>query len=181
MLLAAAISSQALVGQEKKSEIEVPYVPTPPEVVQLMLKTAGVKEGNVVYDLGCGDGRIAVAAVKEFKARSGLGLDYDPARIKDSLATAKKAGPEVEKRVAFRQGDVLKLTEKDFEGVDVVTLYLLPSVNLRLRPVLQKGLKPGARVVSHDFDMGDWKPEKTEEIEVDGIGHTVYLWTIGKP
>lgn len=180
-LVAAAIGVQGLVGQDKKPEIEVPYVPTPHEVVTKMLKMAAVKEGDVVYDLGCGDGRITVAAVKEFKAKRGLGIDFNPERVKDSLATAKKAGAEIEKKVAFRQGDVLKLTEKDFEGVDVVTLYLLPEVNERLKPVLKKGLKPGACVVSHDFDMGDdWKPEATEEIEIDGIGHTVYLWTIGK-
>ena len=175
------VMAAALAAQDKKPEIEVPYVPTPTEVVSTMLKMAAVKDGDVVYDLGCGDGRITVAAVKDFKAKRGLGLDYDPARVRDSLATAKKAGPEVEKKVAFRQGDVLKLTEKDFEGVDVVTLYLLPEVNQRLKPVLQKGLKPGARVVSHDFDMGDdWKPERTMEIDVDGVGHTVYLWTIGE-
>lgn len=183
MFLLALTGRDVAIGQEKapaKPEIEVPFVPTPHAVVTRMLKLAGVKEGDVVYDLGCGDGRIAVAAVKDFKAKRGLGIDFNPVRIKDSLETAKKAGPEVEKKVTFRQGDVLKLTEKDFEGVDVVTLYLLPEVNLRLKPVLQKGLKPGARVVSHDFDMGDWMPEKTEEIEVDGIGHTIYLWTIGK-
>ena len=141
---------------------------------------AAVKDGDVVYDLGCGDGRIVIAAVEKFGAKKGLGIDYNPERVKDSTDAAKKAGSGVENKVTFKQGDVLKMTEKDFDGVDVVTLYLLPEVNRKLKPVLQKGLKPGARVVSHDFDMGDdWKPEKTANVTDDrGVEHTVYLWTI---
>lgn len=164
----------------KKPEIEVPFVPTPDAVVAEMLKLAKVKEGDVVYDLGCGDGRIVIAAVKDFKAKKGLGIDFNPERIKDSKDAAKKAG--VEAKLEFRQGDVLKLTEKDFEGVDVVTLYLLPEVNKKLKPILLKGLKPGARVVSHDFDMGDdWEPDQTRRVmDEDGGEHTVYLWTIKK-
>jgi len=167
-------------AEGKKPEIEVPYVPTPEKVVTEMLKLAGVKAGDVVYDLGCGDGRIAIAAVKDFHAKKGLGVDYNPERVADSKAAAKKAGDEVAAKLEFKEGDVLKLTEKDFEGVDVVTLYLLPEVNLKLKPVLKKGLKPGARIVSHDFDMGDdWKPEKTvTTTDADGIDHTVYLWTV---
>jgi uncharacterized protein (TIGR03000 family) len=157
--------------------IRVPYVPTPQEVVDKMLEMASVKEGDVVYDLGCGDGRIVVTAVKKFKAKKGYGVDLDPERVKDSEANAKKAG--VEKQVEFKQGDVLKI--KDVSEADVVTLYLLPEVNLRLKPILQKTLKPGARVVSHDFDMGDdWKPAKSTRVDVDGEEHTVYLWVIGK-
>jgi uncharacterized protein (TIGR03000 family) len=166
--------------EAQKPEIEVPFVPTPDKVVAEMLKMAAVKAGDVVYDLGCGDGRIVIAAVKDFHAKKGLGIDYNPERVDDSKKAAGKAGSDVEKKLEFKQGDVLKMTEKDFEGVDVVTLYLLPEVNLKLKPILQRGLKPGARVVSHDFDMGDWKPEKTSTVtDEDGIEHTVYLWTIG--
>ena len=105
-----------------------------------------------------------------------------PAEAQSLIDAAKKAGSGVENKVTFKQGDVLKMTEKDFDGVDVVTLYLLPEVNRKLKPVLQKGLKPGARVVSHDFDMGDdWKPEKTVMVTDDqGVEHTVYLWTIAE-
>jgi uncharacterized protein (TIGR03000 family) len=162
---------------KKEETIRVPFVPTPQEVVDKMLEMASVKEGDVVYDLGCGDGRIVVTAVKKFKAKKGYGVDLDPERVKDSEANAKKAG--VETQVEFKQGDVLKI--KDLSEADVVTLYLLPEVNLRLKPILQKTLKPGARVVSHDFDMGDdWKPAKSARLDVDGEEHTVYLWVIGK-
>lgn len=164
----------------EKPEIEVVYVPTHPKVVQAMLKLANVKEGDTVYDLGCGDGRIPIAAVKDFKAKRGFGLDYNPERLKDCQKSMEEAKltPEQKKKLTFKQGDVLKLKPEDFKDVDVVTLYLYPSVNLRLKPVLQKGLKPGARVVSHDFDMGDdWKEDKKESVEADRT-HTVYLWTI---
>lgn len=165
-----------------KPEIEVPYVPTPDPVVKAMLKLADVKEGDTVYDLGCGDGRIVVTAVKEFKAGKGLGIDFNPERLADckkTLANAKLSEQQA-KTITFKQGDVLKMTPEDFADVDVVTLYLLPSVNLRLKDTLLKGLKPGARVVSHDFDMGDeWKPEKTVEVtDENELSHTVYLWTI---
>jgi uncharacterized protein (TIGR03000 family) len=161
--------------KDDEKTIVVPYVPTPEKVVEAMLKMADVKEGDVVYDLGCGDGRIVITAVKQFKAKKGFGLDLNPERVKDSYENAKKAG--VEKQVEFKQGDVLKLT--DVSEANVVTLYLLPEVNLKLMPMLKKTLKPGSRVVSHDFDMGeDWKPEKSQKIEVDGIEHDVFLWTI---
>ena len=155
---------------------DVIFVPTPQPVVEKMLEMAEVKEGDVVYDLGCGDGRIVVTAVKKFKAKKGFGVDLDPERVKDSEANAKKAG--VETQVEFKQGDVLKI--KDLSEADVVTLYLLPEVNLRLKPILQKTLKPGARVVSHDFDMGDdWKEDKKEEVKSErSYPHTIYLWVI---
>src|SRR5262245_35573420 len=178
--------SPAAVGQAKKDdkkdpEIIVPFVPTDEKVVAAMLKLANVKEGDTVYDLGCGDGRIVITAVKDFKAKKGLGIDFNPERLKDCEKRMKdeKLTDEQVKKLTFKQGDVLKMTADDFKDVDVVTLYLLPEVNLRLMPVLQKGLKPGARIVSHDFDMGDWKEDKKEEVTADRT-HTIYLWTIKK-
>jgi SAM-dependent methyltransferase len=187
VVLANFMPASADEPKEKlKVEIEVPYVPTAKGVVAAMLKMAAVKPGDTVYDLGCGDGRIVIAAVKDFKAKKALGLDFNPERLKDCEASRKaaKLTPEQNKAITFSQGDVLKLKPEDFKGVDVVTLYLLPSVNRELKPVLLKGLKPGARVVSHDFDMGDdWKADKVEEVKAaDDFGnertHTVYLWTI---
>jgi SAM-dependent methyltransferase len=177
---AAVLAPAAAEDKKDEPKIVVPYVPTHEKVVNAMLKLAAVKEGETVYDLGCGDGRIVIAAVKDFKAKKGLGIDFNPERLKDcdkSVAAAKLA-PEQKKALTFKQGDVLKMKADDFKDVDVVTLYLLPSVNRELKPVLQKGLKAGARVVSHDFDMGDdWKEDKKIEVEADRT-HTVYLWTI---
>jgi SAM-dependent methyltransferase len=186
-LAAALVAGAGFVpasADDKKEEpkIIVPFVPTHPKVVAAMLQLAAVKECDTVYDLGCGDGRIVIAAVKDFKAKKGLGLDFNPERLKDCQASMKEAKLTESqiKAITFRQGDVLKMKPEDFKGVDVVTLYLLPSVNRELKPVLLKGLKPGARVVSHDFDMGDdWKEDKEEKVEADRT-HTIYLWTIKK-
>ncbi len=179
---AAAVAPAPTAAQDKpkdRPEIEVPYVPTPQKVVEAMLKLAAVKDGETVYDLGCGDGRIAITAVKDFKAKKGLGIDFNPERLKDCQANLKKLPEADQKKLEFKQGDVLKMKPEDFKDVDVVTLYLLPEVNLRLKPILQKGLKPGARVVSHAFDMGDWKPDKTEHVKDDDtFERTIYLWTI---
>lgn len=147
---------------------DVIYVPTSPEVVEAMLKLANVTKNDVVYDLGCGDGRIVVAAARAFGARA-IGIDIDPQRIAEAEANAKTAG--VEGRVKFVLGN---LFEQDFHDATVVTLYLLNSLNLKLRPKLWKDLKPGTRIVSHAFDMGDWKPEQTQEVG----GTTIYLWRI---
>jgi len=188
IVIAGGMSLLPARGQDNKAklkvEIEVPYVPTEEKVVQAMLKLADVKKGDTVYDLGCGDGRIVIAAVKDFHAKRGLGVDFNPDRLKDceKRMADEKLTDEQKKCLTFKQGDVLKMTPEDFKDVDVVTLYLLPDVNLRLKPILQKGLKPGARVVSHDFNMGeDWPAEKTEMVKGDrSYEHKIMLWTIKK-
>jgi tRNA A58 N-methylase Trm61 len=150
---------------------DVIYVPTPPEVVTAMLKVAKVGKGDIVYDLGSGDGRIVIAAVKDFGAARGTGIDINPVRIQEANENAKKAG--VTDRVRFLNQD---LFETNFSDATVVTLYLLPSLNLKLRPKLLAELKPGTRIVSHSFDMGDWKPEQSLDVD----GRMVYFWTIPK-
>jgi SAM-dependent methyltransferase len=182
--LAILLSTSASAQQQQPPTVQLPqtppppnaparrpdviYVPTSPEVVEAMLKLANVTKNDVVYDLGCGDGRIVVAAARAFGAKA-LGVDIDPQRIAEANANAKTAG--VEGRVKFLLGD---LFEQDLHDATVVTLYLLNSLNLKLRPKLWKELKPGTRVVSHAFDMGDWKPEQTQEVG----GTTIYLWRI---
>ncbi len=169
LLLLFCASFDVLIAQRAPTRApDVRYEPSPPEVVREMLRLAGVKKGDVVYDLGCGDGRIVIAAAKEFGAR-GVGIDIDPRRIEESVENARKAG--VNRQVRFRNED---LFEADIREATVVTLYLWPSVNLRLRPKLLRELKPGTRVVSYTHDMGDWAPQK--EIEIDG--EKIYLWII---
>jgi precorrin-6B methylase 2 len=168
--------ARAYAEEGSESKKIVPYVPTPQEVVERMLELAGVKKGDVVYDLGSGDGRIVVTAAKKFGVRA-VGFEIDPDLIKRSRENVRKAG--VEKLAEIRQQDIRTV---DLSGATVVTMYLLPEVNLMVRPNLWRQLKPGSRVVSHDFDMGDWKPVKTEEIKETGSGwgHTLYLWIIEK-
>ena len=137
---------------------EVPYVPTPEEVVVEMLKMAGVTQNDIVYDLGCGDGRIVITAAKLFGAR-GVGVDNDPNLIRQSNENARKAG--VTDRVRFIEQD---LFETDIREATVVALYLLPELNLQLRPKLFRDLKPGSRIVTHEFDMGDWKPDNMAKV-----------------
>jgi SAM-dependent methyltransferase len=147
---------------------EVPYVPTPPQVVEGMLKLGEVTSADVVYDLGCGDGRIVVMAAQKFGAR-GAGIDINPVRIKEAEENARQAG--VEKRVRFIEKN---LFEADVREATLVTLYLLPGVNRRLRPILLRQLKTGSRIVSHAFDMEDWQPDKKVSID----GRTAYLWMV---
>jgi SAM-dependent methyltransferase len=147
---------------------DVPYVPTPQNVVDRMLEMAEVGKDDIVYDLGCGDGRIVVSAARDRGAR-GVGIDIDPQRIEESRENARNAG--VTDMVEFRVQD---LFETDFSEATVLTLYLLPAINLELRPRILNELKPGTRVVSHDFDMGDWKPDQSEVMEYDAI----FFWVV---
>ena len=155
---------------------DVPFVPTTPEGVQAMLKLAGVSKSDTVYDLGCGDGRIVIAAAKDYGARA-VGVDIDPQRIKESRENAHKAG--VENLVRFEQADFFKV---DIHDATVVTLFLLSTVNMQLRPKLLQDLKPGTRIVSNTFSMGDWKPDKefdvTNDPENSYFSRKLYLWTV---
>ncbi|HJS77711.1 MAG TPA: class I SAM-dependent methyltransferase [Burkholderiales bacterium] len=147
---------------------DVIYVPTPHEVVDDMLRLANVGKSDILYDLGAGDGRIAIAAAKKFGIRA-VGIDIDPERIREANENARRAG--VTHLVEFRQEDLFKA---DFREATVITLYLLPDLNVKLRPRLLDELKPGTRIVSHQFDMGTWKPEK----RLESNGRVVYFWTI---
>jgi SAM-dependent methyltransferase len=173
-LLAASVA--AAQEPQPKRQPDVPYVPTTEAAVEAMLKLADVKKTDIVYDLGCGDGRIVVAAAKKFGAHA-VGIDINPVRIKEAKENAKQAG--VEDLVRFEEND---LFEADIHEASVVTLFLLSSVNLKLRPKLLKDLKPGTRVVSNTFDMGDWKPEKEMTVGSDDentyLSHRLYLWTV---
>jgi SAM-dependent methyltransferase len=171
VLALAALIGSGNSASAQKAPLRAPdvrYEPSSPEQTRAMLQLAGVTKKDVVYDLGCGDGRLVITAAKEYGAR-GVGIDIDPQRIKESVANAQKEN--VTRLVEFRNED---LFETDIREATVVTLYLWPWINLKLRPRLWKELKPGTRVVSHYHDMGDWPPEKTIEVE----GHKIYLWTI---
>jgi tRNA G37 N-methylase Trm5 len=166
LLLAACVHAAG--AQTVSAQPDVIYVPTPQEVVEEMLRLANVHKGDVLYDLGSGDGRIPVTAARRFGIRA-YGIDIDPQRIQEANENAKKNG--VKHLVEFRQEDLFK---SKFSEASVVTLYLLPDLNVKLRPRLLAELKPGSRVVSHQFDMGTWKPDKRVELN----GRTIYLWTI---
>jgi SAM-dependent methyltransferase len=147
---------------------DVIYVPTPRAVIDEMLRIAKVRADDVIYDLGCGDGRIVITAAQEYGAR-GIGIDIDPQRIREANENAQQAG--VTDRVRFLNED---LFEADISQATIVTLYLLESLNEKLRPKLLRELRPGTRIVSHDFKMGDWEPEQAIEMN----GHRVYFWTV---
>ena len=148
-----------------------PYVPTPYPVVHRMLELAGVTSDDVVYDLGCGDGRIVITAAERFGAR-GVGIDYDPERIAEANANAERRG--LQDLVTFIQQDAM---QADVSDATVVTLYLLSSSNRKLRPLLTRQLQPGSRIVSHAFGMGDWEPTQTDRFEYErGTTRTLYLW-----
>jgi SAM-dependent methyltransferase len=153
-----------------------PYVPTPHEVVNRMLELAEIKPGDVLYDLGSGDGRIVVAAAKKFGIRA-VGFEIDPGLVKDSRQIIKQAG--LEELVEIREQDIRTV---DFSPASIVTLYLYPAANLRLRPVLLRDLKPGSRVISHDFGMGSWKPDRVARLQdTAGFSRTIYRWRIADP
>jgi SAM-dependent methyltransferase len=177
-LVAAVLSVTIAAAQnaQPRREPDVPFVPTTDEAVLAMLKLADVKKTDVVYDLGCGDGRIVVTAAKSLGAR-GVGIDINPVRISEAKANAKRAG--VENMVRFEEND---LFQADIHEASVVTLFLLPEVNLKLRPKLIQDLKPGTRIVSNTFDMGDWKADKEAIVgnpdEQTYLSHRLYLWIV---
>lgn len=160
-----------LVGLPGCSKL-APFVPTPQPVVERMLELAEVTKDDVVYDLGSGDGRIVIAAAEKYDAH-GVGFEIDPELIRRARENARTA--RVDHLVEFRQEDLL---EAELSGATVVTLYLGPSSNLRLKPVLRKQLRAGARVVSHEYDMGDWEPDRIEEVSTGAETRTIYLWRI---
>ncbi len=164
---AAAAAPSASAAPSPRRTPDVRYEPSPPEVVRTMLEIARVRAGDVVYDLGCGDGRVVIEAAK--RGARGVGVDIDPERVREARANARAAG--VDDRVEIREGD---LFETDVSAASVVMLFLQPELNLKLRPRLLAQLAPGARVVSHWHDMGDWKPDRTVRV----LGRNVHLWTI---
>jgi tRNA G37 N-methylase Trm5 len=174
VMLSAGTGVKAESSPAAQGQSLAPYVPTPQDVVERMLTLAQVGPKDVVVDLGSGDGRLVVTAAKKFGAH-GVGIDIDPARIAEGQANATKDG--VANLVEFRQQDAL---EADLSKATVVTLYLLSSSNVKLRPRLLSQLKPGARVVSHQFGMGDWQPDKVDTFtDANGTSRTLYLWTVG--
>lgn len=173
MAAAISVGAMTILPAQPQAAVEprrpdVIFVPTPTEVVDAMLAMAQVKPGDVLYDLGSGDGRIPIAAARKFGVRA-VGIDIDPQRIKEARANAKAAN--VEDKVTFRQEDLFKT---DFSEASVVTLYLLDTLNEKLRPRLLAELKPGTRIVSHAFRMGDWEPQKTQDVN----GSMIYFWTV---
>jgi cyclopropane fatty-acyl-phospholipid synthase-like methyltransferase len=171
LLLVLAVSGTTLArqGSAPKTQPDVKFVGTPQSAVDAMLELAGVTANDVVYDLGSGDGRIPITAAQKYGAR-GVGIEIDPFYLRDAIDNAKKAG--VADRVTFVKQD---LFAADISPATVVALFLLPRLNQQLMPKLHRELKPGTRIVSHQFDMGDaWPPEKVQDVN----GLTVYLWTI---
>jgi cyclopropane fatty-acyl-phospholipid synthase-like methyltransferase len=170
--LVIALLAFAVSAAQTAPPPRAPFVATPYDVVERMLTLAKVGPQDIVYDLGCGDGRIVIAAAQKFGAR-GVGVDIDPARIAESEGNAKKAG--VERLVTFKLQDALKT---DVSDATVITLYMLSAINVKLRPILTRQLPPGARIVSHSFAMGDWEPEHVETFrDAAGTMRTLYLWT----
>ncbi len=163
------VAAQTKYSGEGGVALDVPYVPTPQELVDRMLQLAKAGPDDIHYDLGSGDGRIVVTAVRDYKVKKGVGVDLDPVRVAEANENAKKAG--VSDRVKFIQGDLFAL---DFTEATVLTMYLLPEVNLKLRPTILDKLKPGTRVVSHAFTMGDWQPDKHEVVDA----RNVYFWVV---
>ncbi|MCS7014501.1 MAG: methyltransferase domain-containing protein [Gemmatales bacterium] len=169
LTLGLALLLSCASGQERRPDVI--FVPTPQPVVERMLELAKVTKADVVYDLGCGDGRIVVTAAKKYGCKA-VGFDIDPVRVKESLENVRKNG--VEDLVKIEQKDIFTL---DLSGASVITLYLLTSLNEKLVPQLQK-MKPGSRIVSHSFEIPGYEPDKVERVNADGFERTVYLYTI---
>jgi uncharacterized protein (TIGR03000 family) len=164
--------------KDKDEKIEVRWVPTPDDIVDKMCELAKVTKDDVVYDLGCGDAVMLIRPIKKFYAKKGVGIDIDAKMIERAKENVKKAG--VADRVELRVGDILNVTNKDLPDASVVLLYIGDDLGERLSPVLQKALKPGARVVSHRFHLGDWTPTETKEVTgEDGFQYTLHLWIVG--
>ena len=168
LTIAGSALAESTTSATKSPKLDVPYVPTPQPVVDKMLEMASVTKNDVVIDLGSGDGRIPVTAAKEYGATA-IGVDLNPERVREAKENARRAG--VEDKVEFKQQD---LFGTDIGEATVLTMYLLSNVNMKLRPRILTELKPGTRVVSHSFDMGDWKPERTETVD----GRTIHFWTV---
>jgi predicted O-methyltransferase YrrM len=158
--------------QAQQRQADVPYVPTPKEVVDRMLQLANVTGDDTLYDLGSGDGRIVITAAQRYGTRA-TGIDINPELVQQSQANAQAAN--VADRVEFVQQD---LFQTDLSKATVVTLYLLPDINLKLRPKLLRELKPGTRIVSHDFNMGEWEPEQVVQVQTPNRQHTIYYWVV---
>jgi ribosomal protein L11 methylase PrmA len=171
LLVVVLAAPTTLLSQAQRQAAQTPdviFVPTPQDVVEDMLRLANVKKGDVLYDLGSGDGRIAITAAKKYGVKA-TGIDIDPERIREANENAKKAG--VGNLVQFKNEN---LFSADFKDATIITLYLLPDLNVKLRPKLWDELKPGTRIVSHQFEMGTWKPEK----KLESNGRTIYFWTV---
>lgn len=163
---------------EKNDKIVVRWVPTPDDIVDKMCELAKVTRDDVIYDLGCGDAVMLIRPIKKFSAKKGVGIDIKPEMIERAKENAKKSG--VADKVELRVGDILNVTNKDLPDASVVLLYIGDDLGERLSPVLRKALKPGARVVSHRFHLGDWTPTETKEVTgEDGFQYTLHLWIVG--
>jgi protein-L-isoaspartate O-methyltransferase len=168
-LLGAGATAQS---KRESTEKLAPYYPTPETIVERMLQMGGLKPGEKMFDLGSGDGRIVIMAARKFKADA-TGVEFDDDLWKQSMAKIKSLG--LDKRARILHGDIM---EQDYSSADLITVYLLPTSNEKVRPVLEKQLKPGARVVAHDFEFSAWTPDRVEHIDDDGEGrsHTLYLY-----
>jgi ubiquinone/menaquinone biosynthesis C-methylase UbiE len=173
ILLLFALFVYPSAGQQFSPDSLAPYVPSPQAVVDKMLASARVKPGEVVYDLGCGDGRVVITAAQKFKARA-VGVELSGDLYRSTLARVHALG--LEDKVRIVQANALRM---NLSPADVVTLYLLTSSNERLKPNLEKYLRPGARVVSHDFEFRGWKPTETVKMQADGHTHTIYVYEMG--
>jgi len=171
-LLGGCAGGPSAAGRAKTEppHLDAPWIPSAPAVITVMLDAAGVSPGDTLYDLGCGEGEIVIAAAQ--RGARGVGVDLDPERIVNARRNATRAG--VADRVTFVEQDLFKT---DLSPATVVTLYLGPDVNRRLRPKLLSELRPGARIVSHDFSLGDWTPDRTIPVQ-QAPGHVVYLWRV---